>query len=81
MQKVINLLAVLGFVGSASVIGGGVYVYVQREAITENIKAQIMEGVAGAISEQVGDLGSLTGGGGVPSAPSGGGETALPSLP
>lgn len=80
MQKVINLLAVLGFVGSASVIGGGVYVYVQREAITENIKAQIMEGVAGAISEQIGDLGSLAGGG-VPSAPSGSGETSLPALP
>ena len=80
MQKVINLLAVLGFVGSASVIGGGVYVYVQRDAITENIKSQIMEGVAGAISEQIGDLGSL-GGGGLPSAPSGGEATTLPSFP
>ena len=84
MQKVINLLAVLGFVGSASVIGGGVYVYVQREAITENIKSQIMEGVAGAISEQIGDLGSITGGvGALPEAPSapGGGGSSLPSFP
>ena len=79
MQKVINLLAVLGFVGSASVIGGGVYVYVQRDAIVSEVKSQIMEGVAGAISEQIGDLGSL-GGGGLPAAPSAG-SGSLPSFP
>ena len=35
MQKLINVLAVLSFVGTASIVGGGVYVYLNREAITE----------------------------------------------
>ena len=33
MQKVFNALAVLSFLGTASIIGGGAYVYMQREAI------------------------------------------------
>ena len=82
MQKLINGLAILSFLGTASIIGAGAYVYVQREAIADNIKSQIMEGVAGAIGEQLGDLGNLGGlggGGGLPGA-SGGSDLGVPGL-
>ena len=39
MQKVINVLAVLSFLGTASIVGGGAYVYLNREAIIEDAKA------------------------------------------
>ena len=35
MQKIINVLAVLSFLGVAGIIGGGTYVYVSRDAIVE----------------------------------------------
>jgi len=38
MQKVINLLAVLSFLGTASIIGGGAYVYLNRAELIENAK-------------------------------------------
>ena len=41
MQKVINVLAVLSFVGVAGIIGGGTYVYTQRYTMIENAKEKI----------------------------------------
>ena len=38
MQKVINVLAVLSFLGTVSIIGGGAYVYVSRDAIVERVR-------------------------------------------
>jgi hypothetical protein len=49
MQKVINVLAVLSFVGTAGIIGGGTYVYLQRDSIIEQVK----EGVANAATEAI----------------------------
>ena len=41
MQKVINVLAVLSFLmGTASIVGGGAYVYLNREAIIEDAKGK-----------------------------------------
>ncbi len=87
MQKIINVLALSSFVVSAAIVGGGVYVYQNREAITENVKSQVMEGVAGAIQDQIGDLGSLGGFGGgesspvpMPSAGSGGASGVVPGV-
>jgi len=86
MQKIINVLALSSFVVSAAIVGGGVYVYQNREAITENVKSQVMEGVAGAIQDQIGDLGSLGGFGGgsspvpMPSAGSGGASGPIPGV-
>ena len=75
MQKLINVLALASFAVSGAVVGAGAYVYLNREAITDNIKSQIMEGVAGAISEQMGDLGNL--GGGLPATGPGAGEVNI----
>ena len=41
MQKLINVLAVLSFVGTASIIGGGVYIYIQKDALIENAKEKV----------------------------------------
>jgi len=51
MQKVINVLAVLSFVGTAGIIGGGTYVYLQRDSIVENIKSQVAAAAAEAITD------------------------------
>ena len=53
MQKVINVLAVLSFVGTAGIIGGGSYIFLQKDAIIDDIKKQVTEaavdGVSGAL--------------------------------
>ena len=53
MQKLINVLAVLSFLGTASIIGGGTYVYLNREALAENVKEKVAkaatEAIAGAL--------------------------------
>ena len=41
MQKVINVLAVLSFVGIAGIVGGGSYVYLNKDSIIENVKEQV----------------------------------------
>ena len=56
MQKVINVLAVLGFVGTTAVIGGGTYVYIQRDAILDGIKKQVTEYATEAITNALPDL-------------------------
>ena len=79
MQKVINGLALLSFIGTASVIGGGAYVYLQREAIIEGVKSQVTEHATEAITNALPDLLD----GAVPEVPgiSGESESPVPSLP
>jgi hypothetical protein len=50
MQKVINVLAVLSFAGVAGIVGGGTYVYLQRDAILEGIKAGVTKHATEAIT-------------------------------
>ena len=53
MQKVINVLAVLSFVGTAGIVGGGTALYLNKDSIVENIKSQVAnaatEAIAGAL--------------------------------
>ena len=70
MQKLINALAVLSFLGTASIIGGGVYVYLQKDALIESTKEKIAnaatEAIAGALPGMLDaampELPSVTGG-------------------
>ena len=50
MQKVINILALLSFAGTASIVGGGVYVYVNKDALMENAKEKVAKAAAEAIA-------------------------------
>ena len=53
MQKIINVLSILSFVGVSGIIGGGTYVYLQKDALIENVKQQVtkaaIDGVSGAL--------------------------------
>ena len=50
MQKVINVLAVLSFAGIAGIVGGGSYVYLNKDSIIENVKGQVAAAATEAIS-------------------------------
>ena len=45
MQKIINVLAIASTIVSATVVGGGVYVYVNRASIIDGVKSKVMESV------------------------------------
>jgi len=45
MQKIINVLAISSFVICLSAVGGGVYLYTQKDAIIENVKSKVMKAV------------------------------------
>jgi hypothetical protein len=80
MQKVINVLAVLSFVGTAGIIGGGTVVYLRRDAIAEQVKERVAAAAAEAITgalpgmldSAMPELPEVTGGpipGGAPASP------------
>ena len=46
MQKLINVLSVFSFVVSGSVVVSGVYVYVNKDTIVDNIKKEALESVS-----------------------------------
>ena len=56
MQKIINVLAITSFVVSGAVVGGGFYLYSQKDAIIEDIKEKALENVLGG----AGALGGAT---------------------
>ena len=49
MQKVVNVLAVASAVVSVAVVGSGLYVYVNKDAIIENVKQQAIEAALGSL--------------------------------
>jgi hypothetical protein len=51
MQKVINVLAVLSFVGTAGIIGTGTVVYLRRDAIAERVKENVGKAATEAIAK------------------------------
>ena len=56
MQKLINVLALSSFIVSAAVVGGGVYIYLNKDPLIEKAKSQVMESIQETLS------GALTGG-------------------
>ena len=50
MQKLINVLALVSFAGTAGIVGGGTYVYVNKDAIIENVKSQVTAAATEAIT-------------------------------
>ena len=53
MQKLINILAVLSFLGTTGIIGSGYYLYTQKDPIIEGLKEKVtkaaVEGVTDAL--------------------------------
>ena len=82
MQKFVNVLAVASSVVSLAVVGSGLYVFVNRDAIVDGIKSQALEAVLGGS----GGLGGALGGGATDALPLGSNDLAPnppmgPSLP
>ena len=77
MQKLINVLAVTSFIVSGAVVAGGSYVYLNREAIRDNIKEKALEQVTSILPSLL-PVPQVPGLGGA-SAPSS--EIAPPSFP
>ena len=76
MQKVINVLAVLSFVGTAGIVGGGAVVYLNKDSIVENIKSQVAAAAGEAITGALPGMMDAA----MPELPSATGG-AIPSLP
>lgn len=49
MQKLVNVLALLSFVGTASIVGAGAYVYIQKDALIERAKKAATEAATEAV--------------------------------
>ena len=49
MQKIINVLAISSFAISLTIVGGGVYLYTQKDAIIDNVKGKVMKSVMPSI--------------------------------
>ena len=69
MQKLINVLALSSFVVSLTVVGGGVYLYSQKDAIIDNVKSNIMKSVMPSIGGGITDALPKSTGPAVPGLP------------
>ena len=56
MQKVINVLAIISFVGTGSIVGTGAFVYFNRDSIIESVKERVTKAATAAITEALPDL-------------------------
>ena len=55
MQKIINAIAVASCVVSVTVIGTGLFVYLNKDAIINDIKEKALESVTGGLGDAIGD--------------------------
>ena len=55
MQKIINGIAILSGVISLTVVGSGVFIYLQKDAIIENVKGKVMDAVMPDIGSGITD--------------------------
>ena len=51
MQKLVNVVALLSGLVSLSVLGGGVYLYLNKDAMIEDARAKATEEITKAITE------------------------------
>ena len=60
MQKFINAIAILSGVISLTVVGSGVVIYLQKDAIIDSVKEKVMDAVmpdiGGGIMESIPDM-------------------------
>ena len=54
MQKIVNVVAIASGVVSLAVIGCGLFIYVNRDKLVNNVKSQVMEAVSGSLPGLVG---------------------------
>ena len=54
MQKIINVFALASAAVSVAVVASGIFVYVNRDSIIDNIKSQAIEAVTGSLGGGLG---------------------------
>ena len=69
MQKIINGIAILSGVVSLTVVGSGVFIYLQKDAIIENVKGKVMDAVMPSIGGGITDAIPDTTGPAIPGIP------------
>ncbi len=55
MQKIVNAIAIASGVGILAIVGAGGYLYLNKDALIEKAKGQILEQVTGSLGGVVGD--------------------------
>ena len=55
MQKIFNAIAVASGVVSLTVVGAGLGIYLNKDAIINNIKEAALEAVTGSLGDTLGD--------------------------
>ena len=53
MQKIVNVVAIASGVVSVAVVGSGLFVFVNRDKLVDNVKSQVMDAVVGALTPDV----------------------------
>ena len=67
MQKVVNIIAISSGVVSLAVVGSGLFIYLQRDKLVDNVKSQVLKSVTGSLPSLVDTkLPSMTGPASVP---------------
>ena len=55
MQKIFNAIAVASGVVSLTVVGAGLGIYLNKDAIINNIKEEALEAVTGSLGDTLGE--------------------------
>lgn len=76
MQKIINILSLSSFVVSASIVGGGTYLYLNKDVLIEDAREKITKAATEAIVESLPNLMKSS----MPELPTSTGG-AIPSIP
>ena len=69
MQKIINGIAILSGVVSLTVVGSGVVIYLQKDAIIDSVKEKVMSSVMPDLGGDLGDMIPDTTGPAMPTMP------------
>ena len=67
MQKIVNIIAIESGVVSLTVVGSGIYLYTQKDAIIESVTEKALGSIGGGALS--GLAGGALGGGGLPGLP------------
>ena len=49
MQKVVNIIALASGVVSIAVVGSGLFIYVNRDKLVNDVKSQVLKSVGGSL--------------------------------
>ena len=66
MQKIVNIVALASGAVSLAVVGSGLFIYVNRDKLVDNVKSQVLKSVGGSlpslVDSKLPELPAMTGG-------------------